>query len=154
MVNLWLSADYRREIWSVYQHREKLSDLFKKIRLPSTTTRIPRPLTQYLNFKASEYRVLLPFGYIIFADFLPQKFYNHLLQLVCLMHLTESRCIPEANIEVMRKLGENFVASFPDLYTKRHCVQVIHSVVHVPTTVRQFGPLTNYTTFNFENCLG
>lgn len=70
------------------------------------------------------------------------------------MHLAESRCIPQVNIEVMQKLGENFVASFPNLYTNRHCVQVVHSVVHVPTTVRHFGPLTNYTTFNFENCLG
>ena len=31
---------------------------------------------------------------------------------------------------------------------------VIHSMIHVPESVRDFGPLQNYSTFNFESVIG
>lgn len=154
MLSLWLSPEYRYEPWSIYANIEVLNKLFKQVRLPSTTTRIPRPLIQYSNFKGNELRVLLLFGYVIFANILPKKYYDHLLQLVCLLHLAENRCIHDYDVDIIQRLGENFVVSFCHLYTDRHCVSVVHSVVHIAATVRDFGPLTNYTTFNFENQLG
>ena len=154
MLGLWLSSQHRHEPWSVHNRFEELTNLFKKVRLPSTTTRLPRTLSQYSNFKANELRVLLLFGYIIFNNILPEMYYNHLLKLVCLMHLAENRHLSIDDIDFMQILGETFVVSFSDLYTNRHCVQVVHSTVHIATTVRDFGPLTNYTTFNFEGHLG
>ena len=154
MISLWLSPEYRHEPWSIHNRTEELSRLFTQVRLPSTTTRLPRALTQYSNYKANEFRVLLLFGYVIFDEILPKKYYNHLLQLACLLHLAENRHRHKDDIEVMEKLGTSFVVSFPHLYTKRHCVQVVHSVFHIASTVRYFGPLSNYTTFNFENQLG
>lgn len=154
MVSLWFSPEYRDEPWSIHSHLEELSVLFKRVRLPSTTTRLPRVLTQYSNYKANEFRVLLLFGYVIFAEILPKNYYNHLLQLVCLLHLAENRRIDKNDIKVIETLGASFVVSFSHLYTNRHCVQVVHSVFHIASTVRCFGPLTNYTTFNFENQLG
>ena len=154
MLSLWLSPEYRYEPWSIHGNIEELTELFKRTRLPSTTTRIPRSLVQYSNFKANELRVLLLFGYAIFANILSKKYYNHLLQLVCLLHLAENRRIQDYDIDIIQKLGESFVISFSHLYTNRHCVSVVHSVVHIAATVRDFGPLTNYTTFNFENQLG
>jgi hypothetical protein len=154
MLNLWLSADYRFEHWSIHNHIEELTGLFKQLRLPSTTTRLPRALSQYSNFKANELRVLLLFGYVIFANILSKKYYDHLLQLVCLLHLAENRRILHCDITIIQKLGETFVISFSHLYTNRHCMSVVHSVLHIADTVRDFGPLTTYTTFNFENQLG
>ncbi|CAF1505410.1 unnamed protein product [Adineta ricciae] len=154
MLSLWLSPKYRSKPWSIHQHIEELAQLFKQVRLPSTTTRIPRTLMDYPKFKANELRVLLLFGYVIFSNILPNAFYNHLLQLVCLLHLAENRRIPTHNIMIMQSLGESFVVEFPLLYTERHYVQVVHSVVHIAATVRDFGPLTHYTTFNFEDQLG
>jgi hypothetical protein len=154
MLRLWLSHEYRHEYWSVYDRIGDLTTLFAKLRLPSTTTRLPRSLADYTNFKANELRVLLLFGYPIFVDVLPRECYVHLLQLVCLMHLAENRWIRESTIDEMQRLGESFVGSFSDLYTPRHCVQVVHSIVHIAATVQDFGPLTHYTTFNFESLLG
>lgn len=31
---------------------------------------------------------------------------------------------------------------------------VIHSMVHVAQTLRDFGPIQNYSTFNFESAIG
>lgn len=154
MLSLWLSSEYQHEPWSIYKDINELAHLFKNLRLPSTTTRLPRALTEYTNFKANELRVVLLFGHTIFAKKLQKKYYNHLLQLVCLLHLAENRQILNTDLETMQKLGESFVVAFPKLYTNRHCVQVVHSIFHIAATVHDFGPMTNYTTFNFENNLG
>ena len=70
------------------------------------------------------------------------------------MHIAEARAINRVQQEALKRLCQTFVVSFPRLYTDRHCVQVIHSIIHIPDTVNDFGPLTNYTTFQFENDLG
>lgn len=154
MLSLWLSLDYRSGPWSIRDNINELAELFHRVRLPSSTTRLPRALTEFPNYKANELRVLLLFGHVIFLNILPKKYYNHLLQLVCLLHLAESRCISSFKIKIIKKLSEEFVVSFSDLYTKRHCVQVVHSVTHIAATVQDFGPLTSYTTFHFEDQLG
>ena len=92
-----------------------------------------------MNSKANELRVSLLFGYLIFVD---------------VLHLAENLWIREGTIDKMQRLDESFVDSFPDLYTPRHCVQVVHSIVHIAATVQDFEPLTNYTTFHFESQLG
>ena len=96
-----------------------MSGLFKRVRLPSTTTHLPRALTQYSNYKANEFRVLLLSGYVIFAEILPKNYYNHLRR-VCLLHLAENRGIDKDDFKVIETLGANFVVSFYYLYSNRH----------------------------------
>jgi len=154
MVGLWLSADCRNEEWSVSGRIDELANLLRRVRLPATTTRIPRSLNEYTKFKGNELRVLLLFGHAIFAKILRKRFYNHLLKLVVIMHIAESQQIEKCDIQLISRLSHNFVVSFSQLYGERHCVQVMHSVVHIAATLHDFGPLTNYTTFQFENDLG
>ena len=154
MLNLWLDKEYSSEKWSVKSHINILSCLFLQLRFPSTTTRLPRNLLEFRNFKANEMRILLLFGHIIFSQVLEASYYSHLLGLVILMHMAESREITANDVSVMQQLSNSFILDFAKLYAPRHCVQVVHSVVHIPATVRDFGPLTNFTTFNFEDILG
>ncbi|CAF1527503.1 unnamed protein product [Adineta ricciae] len=132
----------------------ELATLFRCVRLPSTTTRIPRSLIEYRRFKANELRVLLLFGHVIFKKFLQEQYYKHLLQLVVIMHMSEGRKIDNLDEQFIKRLCHSFVLSFSQIYTDRHCVQVVHSIIHIPETINDFGPLTNYTTFQFENDLG
>ena len=154
MLTLWFDQDYYTEDWSIKSHINELSSLFLQLRLPSTTTRLPRKLLELKDFKASELRTLLLFGHTIFAKTLKEVYYSHLLQLVVLMHMAESREISPNHLSIMSQLSNSFVLDFAELYTARHCVQVVHSVVHIPATVMDYGPLTNFTTFNFEDILG
>ncbi|CAF3901686.1 unnamed protein product [Rotaria sordida] len=64
----------------------------------------------------------------------------------------ESRNISPENINEMELLLSSFVDNFP--YPERYIVQNIHSVKHFATTAKDFGPLFNYSTFNFENIIG
>ena len=154
MLDLWLSPDHRKEDWYIGINLRELAKLFSRVRFPSTTTRIPRSLLDYHRFKANEMRALLLFGHVIFEKFLKRKYYDHLQQLVAIMHLAEGRAISKVDEEMINLLCRSFVVTFPQLYTPRHCIQVVHSILHIPETVHDFGPVTNYTTFHFENDLG
>jgi hypothetical protein len=154
LVRLWFDHEHRHEEWSISTRLHQLQLVFRRLRLPSTTCRFPRSLVSYKKFKANEMRVLLLFGHVIFKNVLKKKYYMHLLKLVLMMHLSESRQVHHSYINTIKHLGQNFVIDFSKLYTNRHCVQVVHSLLHVSATVRDFGPLSNYTTFQFENELG
>lgn len=91
MIRLWFDSQYRLENWSLIARANHLQTIFKRFRFPSTTTRLPRLLTSYSSFKASEMRVLLLFGHIIFEDVMKRQYYQHLLKLVLIMHLCENR---------------------------------------------------------------
>ena len=70
------------------------------------------------------------------------------------MHLAEGRQINKSDQQLIYQLSQEFVVSFPQLDTNRHCVQVVHSVIHIADIVNDFGPLSNYTSFQFENDFG
>lgn len=154
MLGLWLSSDHRKQDWYIGANLNELTKLFHRVRFPSTTVRIPRSLLDYPKFKASELRALLLFGHVIFKKFLKRKYYDHVLQLAVTMHLAEGREINRVDQKLIERLSRSFVVTFSQLYTARHCVQVVHSILHIPDTVDDFGPLANYTTFHFENDLG
>ncbi|CAF4356709.1 unnamed protein product [Rotaria magnacalcarata] len=54
----------------------------------------------------------------------------------------------------MKYLLEKFVFTFHLLYGKRHCVNTVHSIIHFHQTGKDYGPLTNYSTFNYESVIG
>jgi hypothetical protein len=128
--------------------------LYLQLRLPSTTTRLPRKLLEFNQFKGNELRILLLFGHIIFSEILKPIYYSHLLQLVVLMHMAEAREILPSHLPIIQQLSNSFLLDFAKLYTTRHCVQAVHSIIHIPATIKDFGPLTNFTTYNFEDILG
>ena len=70
------------------------------------------------------------------------------------MHHAEASSIEYEDIDRISNLSNAFVRDFFILYGARHVVQVVHSLAHVGSTVANYGPLSSFTTFNFENELG
>ena len=99
-------------------------------------------------------RALLLFVHVIFKKLLKIKYYDHVLQLVAIMYLAEGTEITSVDEEMINRLCRSFIVTFPHLYTSQHCVQVVHSILHISEMVHDFGPVTNYTTFHFENDRG
>lgn len=64
----------------------------------------------------------------------------------------ESNNISSNNLNDMQVLLSSFVDNFP--YPEHYIVQNIHCVKHFVTTVEDFGPLFNYSTFNYESIIG
>lgn len=124
----------------------------KNIRYPSTTSRIPRSIIKCLKLKANECRTLLLIAYPIFARYLPPVQYQHLQKLAFGVSIGESSSISVEQLKEMEFLLDSFVDDFP--YDSRYIVQTVHCIKHFATTVKDFGPLFNYSTFNFENVIG
>jgi hypothetical protein len=119
---------------------------------PSTTTRAPRTIIKCLKLKANECRVLLLIGYPILKKYLPTKYYVHLQKLAFGIHIGELSEISSKKLDEMEVLLSSFVDDFP--YSDRHIVQTVHCVKHFARTTRDFGPLSNYSTFNYESVIG
>ncbi|CAF0965188.1 unnamed protein product [Rotaria sordida] len=70
------------------------------------------------------------------------------------LHIGGSREITSSKLNEMKILLDKFIFTFHFLYGKRHAVNTVHSVVHFHQTVKYYGPLTNYSTFNYESLIG
>lgn len=70
------------------------------------------------------------------------------------IHLSEHRALTLSMIEDVKTLLHEFLIQYTKLYTVRHNQQVVHSLHHVAATIADYGPLTSYSTFHFENILG
>lgn len=124
------------------------------IKYPSTSTRVPRSILKYYQYKGNELRAICLYGFSAFCHALPIKYARHFLMLVIAVHLSESRSLDRRQIDDIQILLDQFLRQFRDLYTNRHNTQSIHSLQHVAASVMDFGSLGNYSTFNFENILG
>ena len=86
--------------------------------------------------------------------FLPKKYYRHFLLLFIAADLSESRYINPDQLLQIKTLTTEFVYQFPSLYGDRQNVMYIHMIMHLADSIRDFGGVYNYSTFNFENYLG
>lgn len=154
LLNLWLNATYKNKVWSCYNQLQELSSMLQSFRFPSTTSRRPRSLTKFKKFKANELRIVLLFGFVIFKKALNAKYYDHFLKLVFAIHFAENRCVTVTMVDNVKNLLHQFLIEFAQLYTVRHNQQVVHSLHHIGQTIYDYGPLTSYSTFYFENNLG
>ncbi|CAF3764573.1 unnamed protein product [Rotaria sp. Silwood1] len=154
LLKLWFHSKYRTQQWSIRQHLNHIETELQQFRFPSTTTRIPRTIMKYHRLKANELRVLLLITYPIFKNYLKPIYYKHLQLLSFALHIGESREITSSKLNEMKILLDKFVFTFHFLYGKRHVVNTVHSVVHFHQTVKYYGPLTNYSTFNYESLIG
>lgn len=90
----------------------------------------------------------------MFCASMKLNYARHFMMLVMGLHLVECHTIPRKDIDSIRMLFDGFLRRFPELYTPRHNTQSVHSLNHVADTIKDFGCLGNYSTFNFESVLG
>ena len=86
--------------------------------------------------------------------YLPKKYCRHFLLLVIATHLCESKTITSEQLLQIKILTSQFVYQFPLLYGDRQNVISVHSIIHLADSIRDFGGVYNYSTFNFESYLG
>ncbi|CAF1100809.1 unnamed protein product [Adineta steineri] len=151
LLHLWTESS-KKQPWSLTKALPSIAGDLAKILYPTTTVRVPRTITKFLKLKANECRVLLLIGYPVFKNYLPELYYKHLQKLAFGISIGESSSISLEKVEEMELLLKSFVDDFP--YNKRYIVQTVHCVKHFATTAKDFGPLSNYSTFNYESVIG
>jgi len=151
LLQLWADSP-KKQSWSLASVLPLIAADLAKICYPTTTVRVPRSIVKCMKLKANECRVLLLIGYPIFQKYLQDSYYQHLQKLAFGVAIGESSSISMEELEEMDLLLKSFVDEFP--YPERYIVQTIHSVKHFADTTKDFGPLSNYSTFNFESVIG
>lgn len=154
LLGLWFSTEHRFQQWSLLSKIKLIDVRLSTYQFPSRICRKPRNILKYAEFKANELRCLLLFSFPILSMYLPAKYSRHFLLLVMAAHLCESKNFSMDQISHIKSLTNEFIFEFPLLYGDRQNVISIHTVIHLAESVQQFGPVYNYSTFNFESYLG
>lgn len=119
----------------------------------SDFARKPRPISEYLRYKASEFRqILLYTGPFIFQNVLPKPTYMNFLVLShCLRALVAKEpCVPTYYV---KELLKNFVYNFGVLFGKEHISYNVHGLAHLVNDYEKHGSLDSFSAFKFESKL-
>ncbi len=129
-------------------------ELFQSLQ-PTEFQRKLRPFTEYLGLlKGTEFRQYLLFvAPVLFKGILSDKMVGNFIKLqIASLIFTHKRF--ECYYEEADKLMRMFIAEFAEIYHPRHVVYCVHSLCHVRTFVEKYGPLDNFSTFEYESYNG
>lgn len=122
------------------------------IKPPTCIGKIPRSINERNMWKASEWlNWLIFYSLICLRGVLPQKYYNNLALFVSAMCILLQDSITNTMLETARVLLIKFVFSFQSLYGKKYMHYNVHLLLHLTSTVKNWGPLWADSTFPFEN---
>ncbi|XP_051165496.1 uncharacterized protein LOC127291123 [Leptopilina boulardi] len=154
LITLWIKGPAKVRI-SMNQV-DNISKMLLKLRhsCPVEFARRPRGLSDYVHWKATEFRTFLLYtGPIVLKKVLKSDVYAHFL----LFHsavtilVNENHIRDATNIDYAHDLLTQFVAEFPNVYGKRYVSQNVHNLLHICECVKRFGSLDKFSAFRFEN---
>lgn len=121
--------------------------------MPIDIHRSIRSLNCYCFWKGTEFRTfLLYIGVVLLKQFLRVEEYNHFLKLFCGVVLCSSDVYTQYT-HLAKELFDEFVDDYTDLYGADSISSNVHNVSHIVEDVRNFGNLTKFDSYAFENCL-
>jgi hypothetical protein len=121
---------------------------------PSEFNRKPRSLDEVDRWKATEFRqFLLYLGPVYLKGVLSDVLYDHFLLFFCAITILISEKLNSDFNSIAEDLLRRFVTEAADLYGKEILIYNMHSLVHLSSHARRFGPLDKFGAFPFENFL-
>lgn len=145
--NKWSTDDKNKIDQMIYYCNKNLS---------SDINRQVRSLKFIKYFKATEFRTILLYtGLVIFKTTLPKHIYEHFLHLCLAVRLISCRTyVKSENLKrLARVLFLEYFKSFINYYGPESIVSNIHNIIHIMDDVDHLGPLTEISTYPFENYL-
>lgn len=155
MANCWAKKGRRYVRLSTQMILEFSSRLeSSRKHIPTEFARKPRALKYIDRWKATELRQFLLYtGPILGEGILSEDVLKHFRMLFCAIYILASPELSQTLCDYAGELLELFVASSPDFYGKEFVVLNIHSLKHLASDVKRFGPLDAFSAFPFENHL-
>lgn len=156
LLQLWLTASYSKEPWSVSKKLKEINCRYMNIMPPSSITRLPRSLIQHLNhLKASELRTFLLFYSIpCLYGILPDLYFQHYILLVEAIYLLLQDSITPSQIKKANSLLKHFCLKLGVLYGPRYRTFNAHCLLHLTDRVCDLGPLWTHSCFCYEDFNG
>ena len=123
---------------------------------PDFVSRFPRSLWENLSYlKASQLKTcFFCYPLPIMQIFMPALYFNHYMLLVYSIYILSQPTISDKSVNLAEQLIHEFVMQFSDLYGLKNMTCNLHSLLHLPQNVRDFGPLYTTSCFPYENANG
>lgn len=130
-----------------------LSNRFTTLQLycPREFARNPRGLDQFNNFKATEFRQLLLYTFIVvFRGVISDEQCNHFLLLHSSMRILLNHSSPE-NLDFADESLKTFVLKAEDVHGLQFLTYNAHGILHLVADYKLYGPLDSISAFPYEN---
>lgn len=151
-LKFWISIP---GLWTLSRVLHLIDEEMLNLKPPNTFSRLPRKLSEYSLYKASEfYNFLLFYSVPILKKHLTPERFQHWLCLVISMEILLKEEINETELQLCEKLLQFFVKNAEILYVDRCWTYNVHNLLHLPLYVRRMGPLWASSAFFFEHLNG
>ncbi|XP_075144943.1 uncharacterized protein LOC142219991 [Haematobia irritans] len=149
VLNLWLT---KKGPWRISKYITKIDKRLKNIRPLQAFARMPRSLSLFQTYKATEmYYWILFYSIPTLSSILPEEYYQHWILLVVCLHNLLLRKISNKTLKDTDVLLKYFVKEFQKIYGK-HCMTYnVHQLLHMCLYVERWGPLWATSAFPFES---
>ncbi|XP_064472537.1 uncharacterized protein LOC135387052 [Ornithodoros turicata] len=125
------------------------------IRPPISFTRLPRPLKEWKDWKASEWKNwLLFYAPVTLKGTLPTKYLHHFELLSQSVFTMLRTSVSSDDIDRVNGLLVQFVCDAQLLYGNEFMTFNVHQLLHLPKCVKKMGPLWAHSCFPFESMNG
>lgn len=155
IATLWFHSENNQSPWYIGRSIEQIDDILTSIKPPCNVSRVPRSVKERKFWKAHEWYMWL-FYYSIptLKGVLPEKYLKHWFKLVKGVSILLGENISTLDISESEKVLSEFVQEMETLYGINNVTFNIHLCLHLPNTVRNWGPLWAQSAFVFESYNG
>lgn len=133
-----------------------VDEIIRLITPPDFVPRLPRAIMDNLMYlKASELKAwFFYYSVPILKTFMPSFYLDHYMMLVKAIYLLNQPSISNESLHLAEELIQDFVRQFSLMYGRENMTANLHQLLHLPSTVRDFGPIFTTSCFPFENANG
>ena len=152
----WFDPKYHDQPYSLRPYLQEIDKMLSRIKPPHEFRRSPRSIaTTSKYWKASELRAFILFYSLpILQSFFQDSYIHHLALLVCSLHILLSDCAEEHHILQAQAYLEEFYNLLPTLYSTSLCTMNMHSLIHLVSFTKLWGPLWTHSAFSYESMNG
>lgn len=152
-ITIWLK---KSGPWNIKQFIKEIDTFLVNIRPLQSFSRLPRPISQFQFYKASEYyNWILFYSLPALINYLPDKYLQHwMLIVIALYTLLQERITIQPDLQQADELIKIFREEIPTLYSDRDLTYNVHQLAHLVLSVKRWGPLWATSAFPFENYNG
>ncbi|KAK0176931.1 hypothetical protein PV328_001029 [Microctonus aethiopoides] len=155
LFTLWFESAYSNKEYSLLKVKKVINHRLKAIKPPKFIHRMPRNIEELVHWKSSELKIwLFCYSVPVLNGIMREKYFQPYLLLVAGIAYLSSDVVTDAMINLSYNFLHKFVREFEILYGKEFCTINIHQLLHLPTCVRNNGPLWVYTCYKYENLNG
>ena len=153
-LNVWLNSKNHNREFYLGKYVGIINERLRAYSVPKKFSRTVRSLDDLKFWKASEWSTWLSISLCVLQGVLPDDFRDHFQLFVHSMLILSSDHVLESQIPEANQMLLDFVKGVADLYGPEFCSFNCHSLTHASSCVRNWGPLYQYSAFQFENFNG